>query len=66
MVRGHIHASATLPTGRNPRYPLSRGQGGLQSRNGRLKEEKTLCHCRVSVHNTSVVKPVATKLQNFN
>jgi len=50
MVSGHVHASATLLTGRNPRYPPRRGLGELHSRNWRLKEEKILCHCRVSVH----------------
>jgi hypothetical protein len=39
-VNGQLHAPATLPPGKEPRYPLDRRLGGPQSRSGRSGEEK--------------------------
>jgi hypothetical protein len=39
-VSGQLHDPATLPQGKNPRYPLGRRLGGPQSRSGRGGEEK--------------------------
>jgi hypothetical protein len=33
-VRGQLHASAALPPGKSPRYPLDRRPSGTQSRSG--------------------------------
>jgi hypothetical protein len=33
-VSGQLHATAALPPGKEPRYPLDRGLGGPQSRSG--------------------------------
>jgi hypothetical protein len=39
-VISQLHAQATLPQGKSPRYPLDRRLGGPQSRSGRGGEEK--------------------------
>jgi hypothetical protein len=39
-VSGQLHASAALPQGKSPWYPLDRRLGGLQSRSGHGGEEK--------------------------
>jgi hypothetical protein len=39
-VSGQLHVPAALPPGKEPRYPLDRRLGGLQSRSGRGGEEK--------------------------
>jgi hypothetical protein len=39
-VSGRLHASASLPTGEDPWYPLDRRLGGPQSRSGRGGEER--------------------------
>jgi hypothetical protein len=39
-VSGQLHATAALPHGRRPWYPLDRMLGGPQSRSGRGGEEK--------------------------
>jgi hypothetical protein len=41
-VSDELHASAALPRGKSPQYPLYRRLGGPQSRSGRLEEEKIL------------------------
>jgi hypothetical protein len=39
-VSGQLHASAALPPGKDPRYPLDRRLGGPQNRSERGGEEK--------------------------
>jgi hypothetical protein len=39
-VSGQLHATADLPPGKEPLYPLDRRLGGLQNRSGRGDEEK--------------------------
>jgi hypothetical protein len=39
-VSGQLHAPATLPPGKSPRYPFYRRLGGPQSRSGRYGEVK--------------------------
>jgi hypothetical protein len=41
-VTGQLHATAALPPGKSPRYPLDRKLGGPQNRSGRRGEEKIL------------------------
>jgi hypothetical protein len=41
-VTGKLHASAAYPREKEPRYPLTRRLGGLQSRSGRCGVEKNL------------------------
>jgi hypothetical protein len=39
-VSGQLHASAALPPGKEPRYPLDKRLGGLQTHSGHGGEEK--------------------------
>jgi hypothetical protein len=39
-VSGQVHATAALPQGKSPCYPLDRRLGGPRSRSGRDSEEK--------------------------
>jgi hypothetical protein len=39
-VCGELHAPAALPPGKEPRYPLDRRLGGVQSHSGKYGEEK--------------------------
>jgi hypothetical protein len=41
-VSGQLHAPTALPPGKEPLYPLDRGQCGPQSRSGRGGDEKNL------------------------
>jgi hypothetical protein len=41
-VSGQIHASAALPPGKDPQYPLDRRLGGPQSRSGRCGVENRI------------------------
>jgi hypothetical protein len=43
-VSGQLHASAALPQGKSPWYPLNRRVGGPQSRSGRGVEERKTSH----------------------
>jgi hypothetical protein len=49
-VSGQLHATADLPPGKSPWYPLDRRLGGPQSRSGRGGEEKIPSPCRDSNH----------------
>jgi hypothetical protein len=46
-VSGQLHAPATLPPGKSPRYPFYRRFGGPQSRSGRYGEVKIFILRRV-------------------
>jgi hypothetical protein len=43
-VSCQFHAPAALPPWKEPRYPLDRRLGGLQSRSGRGGEGKNIAH----------------------
>jgi hypothetical protein len=60
-VSGQVHASAALPRGKSPRYPLNRGLGGAQNRSGRCGEGKILAPCQDSNSNPLVILPVASR-----
>jgi hypothetical protein len=53
------------PREKNPRYPLYRRLGGLQSRSGRLGEVKILDPYGDSNSNPSVVQPVASRYTDY-
>jgi hypothetical protein len=44
-VSGHLHALASLPPGKEPRYALDRMKGRPQSQSGLGDEEKNICPC---------------------
>jgi hypothetical protein len=50
---GQLHASAALPQGESPRYPLHKRLGGPQSRSGRDGEEKNSHSPPVIEHRSS-------------
>jgi hypothetical protein len=57
VVNGKLHASAALPRGKSPKYPLDRRLGGTQSRSGRCGVEKK--SLSPAGKQTSAVLPVA-------
>jgi hypothetical protein len=64
-VSGQLHATAALPPGKDPRYPLDRRLGGPQSRSGRFGAEKILDPTGTRVLSPSVVQPVASRYTDY-
>jgi hypothetical protein len=60
-VSGQIHAPAALPPRKKHPLPLGRRSGGLQSRSGRLGEEKILDPTGTRTPTSSVVQFVASR-----
>jgi hypothetical protein len=55
-VSGQLHTLATLPQGKDPRFPLDRTLGESQSWSGHCGQEKNLDSAR---NQTPAIQPVA-------
>jgi hypothetical protein len=60
-VSDQVHASASLPQGKKPWYPLDRRLGGAQSCSGRGVKRKIPSPRRESNPKTPIVHPVAQR-----
>jgi hypothetical protein len=65
MVNGQLHTPAALPTELNPRYPLNKKLGGLQSPYGRRGEEKILDPTGTWNSDHSVIQPVTSRYTDY-
>jgi hypothetical protein len=60
-VSGQLHAPATLPPGKNPRYLFYRRLGGPQSRSGRYGEVNIFDPPGLELPPSLIVQPVASR-----